>query len=222
MSPEEIIQTAVQASSLGMKTVVLQSGEDKSYHINTLCRIIEAIKKLDIAVTLSMGEFSRKDYAAMKNAGADRYLLRIETTNRKLYSNMHPRLDIENRIRCLWDLKELGYEVGTGCLVGLPNQTADMLAYDLLFFKELNADMIGIGPFIPCPGTPLYNAKGGSIETTLKMLALTRLLLPDINIPATTALAIKSHEGYSLGLKFGANVIMPNVGIDQYKIWAAK
>jgi len=115
------------------------------------------------------------------------------------------------------DLRELGYEVGTGSLVGLPGQTLEMLAQDLIFFKKIDADMLGIGPFIPCENTPLEREKGGNVEIVLKMLALSRLLLPDINIPATTALAVKDKAGYIKGLKCGANVIMPNIGIDEYK-----
>jgi biotin synthase len=217
MEPEEIIQCAKYGAAAGLKTIVLQSGEDKYFKINTLCKIIEEIKKLDMAITLSIGELTTKDYAELKKAGADRYLLRIETTNKELYQKLHPGMSYENRVRCLMDLKELGYEVGTGSLVGLPGQTLEMLADDLIFFKKIDADMLGIGPFIPCENTPLEREKGGNVEIVLKMLALSRLLLPDINIPATTALAVKDKEGYIKGLKCGANVIMPNIGIDEYK-----
>jgi biotin synthase len=217
MEPEEILQCVKYGASVGLKTIVLQSGEDKYFKITTLCKIIEEIKKLDIAVTLSIGELSTKDYAELKKAGADRYLLRIETTNKELYQKLHPGMSYENRVRCLMDLKELGYEVGTGSLVGLPGQTLEMLADDLIFFKKIDADMLGIGPFIPCENTPLEREKGGNVEIVLKMLALSRLLLPDINIPATTALAVKDKAGYIKGLKCGANVIMPNIGIDEYK-----
>ena len=154
---------------------------------------------------------------ALKNAGADRYLMRIETSNEKLYEKFHPGMSYKNRVRCLYDLKELGYETGTGSLVGIPGQTLEMLVDDLLFFKKLNADMIGIGPFIPCTGTPLEYEIAGNVKTVLKMLALTRLLMPDINIPATTALGILDNDGYIKGLKCGANVIMPNMGIIEYR-----
>lgn len=216
MTPDEILEAARHAKSLGLKTIVLQGGEDRNYPIKDLYHVIENIKKMDVAITLSLGEYPREVYKEFKSAGADRYLLRIETTNADLYQKLHPNMEFENRLRCLWNLRELGYEVGTGCLVGLPGQTIDMLADDLLFFKKLNADMIGIGPFIPSPHTPLASSTGGDMDTTLKVVALTRLLLPDINIPATTAVATK-FQGYDRALSFGTNVIMPNVGFDQYK-----
>jgi biotin synthase len=172
---------------------------------------------MDVAVTLSIGELSKSEYTALKNAGTDRYLLRIETSNKQLYKSLHPGMSYKNRVRCLYDLKELDYETGTGCLIGLPGQTPEMLADDLLFFKELDADMIGMGPFIPCTGTPLEREYGGDVDTVLKMMALARLLMPDINIPATTALGVKDSDGYKKGLICGANVIMPNMGRSEYK-----
>ena len=155
MTVEEITECAQKAVNAGYKTIVLQSGEDYSYTTNTLCKIIETIKKLDTAVTLSIGERSFEDYKAFKDAGADRFLIRIETTDKNLYNQMHPNMSFENRLRCIKDLKKLGYETGTGCLVGLAGQTIESLADDILFFKDINADMIGIGPFIPHPNTPL-------------------------------------------------------------------
>ena len=140
ISPDDIVLYAQKAVEMGYKTIVLQSGEDKFYSKDVMCDIIKNIKKLDVALTLSIGERSFEDYKAFKNAGADRYLIRIETTDRNLYKQMHPDMDFENRIRCLKDLRKLGYEVGTGCLVGLPNQTIDSLADDILFFKEINAE----------------------------------------------------------------------------------
>lgn len=217
MEPEEIIECAKRGVEMELKTIVLQSGEDRYYKITTLCNIVEKIKEMDVAVTLSIGELSKKEYAELKKAGADKYLLRIETTNRELYRKLHPGMSYENRLRCLMDLRELGYEVGTGSLIGLPGQTLEMLADDLLFFKKINADMLGIGPFIPCENTPLEKEKGGDVNLVLKMIALSRLLLPDINIPATTALAVKDKDGYAKGLQCGANVIMPNIGIEEYK-----
>jgi biotin synthase len=216
MTPDEIIKCARYAASRGLKTIVLQSGEDRSYSIYMLCKIVREIKKLDVAVTLSFGELSRDAYAALKKSGADRYLLRIETSNEPLYKRIHPGMSYKNRLRCLYDLKDLGYETGTGCLVGLPGQTAEMLSDDLLFFKKLDADMIGIGPFIPCAGTPLECEEGGDVNVVLKMMALARLLMPDINMPTTTALAVKDNDGYQKGLSCGANVIMPNMGIKEY------
>jgi biotin synthase len=217
LTPKEIFQLANHAVEWGIKTIVLQSGEDIHYPLKELYAVIEAIKKWDVAVTLSLGELPKEIYRDLKNAGADRYLLRIETTNSYLYQQFHPHMNLENRKQCLWHLKDLGYEVGTGCLTGFPGQTANMLAEDLLFFKNLAADMIGLGPFIPCEHTPLEKSQGGDLTMTLKMLSLTRLLLPDANIPATTALATKSSDGYTAGLQCGANVIMPNMGMAEYK-----
>lgn len=217
MTRAEIVDCAQRAADLGLKTIVLQSGEDRSYALGELCEIVRAIKKLDVAVTLSAGEFTKAAYAALREAGADRYLLRIETSNKELYESIHPGMSYENRVRCLDDLKSLDYEVGTGCLIGLPGQTPEMLVDDLLFFKALGADMIGLGPFIPCEGTPLAGAAGGDVETVLRMMALVRLLLPWVNMPATTALGVKDTEGHRKGLRCGANVIMPNMGLNEYK-----
>lgn len=136
LEPKEILECASRAVAYGLKTIVLQSGEDKSYSINVLCKIVQAIKGMDVAVTLSIGELKRSEYAELKKAGADRYLLRIETSNENLYNGLHPGMSYKNRVRCLYDLKELGYETGTGCLIGIPGQTIDMLAEDLLFLKS--------------------------------------------------------------------------------------
>lgn len=217
MSEEEIIACAKHAADMGYKTIVLQSGEDEYFNTERMIKIINEIKKFDVALTLSIGERSYEDYKAFRQAGADRYLIRIETTDRKLYSKMHPNMDFDNRIRCLKDLKTLGYEVGTGCLVGLPEQTISSLADDILFFKEINADMVGIGPFIPHPNTPLKDAKLGDFTLALKVMALTRIILPDINIPATTAMETLNPNGRLLALQSGANVVMPNVTETQYR-----
>lgn len=214
---DEILIYVQNAINLGYKTIVLQSGEDNFYDVEKMCEIICAIKKYDVALTLSIGEKTFEEYKAYKKAGADRYLIRIETTNEKLYRSLHPNMNFKNRLRCLEDLKTLGYEVGTGCLVGLPNQTIEDLASDILFFKEINADMIGIGPFIPHPDTPLKNEKQGSFELTLKVMALTRILLPDINIPATTAMETLNPNGRIIALQSGANVVMPNVTTKEYR-----
>jgi biotin synthase len=217
LEPDTIIEFASNAASYGYKTVVLQAGEGEFYSLEEMLHIIRSIKALDVAITLSIGEKTREEYQAYRDAGADRYLLRIETTDKKLYEKMSPGMIFENRVRCLHDLKELGYEVGTGCLVGLPGQTMESLADDILFFKELGADMIGVGPFIPNPDTPLGDASGGTFELSLKVMAITRLLLPDINIPATTAMEALNENGRILGLQSGANVIMPNVTEGDYR-----
>ena len=217
MALEEILLLAQKAKDFGYKTVVLQSGEDAYFDTDKMCRIIQEIKELDLALTLSIGEKSYEEYKAYKDAGADRYLLRIETTDRELYKKLHPSMSFENRVRCLNDLKTLGFEVGTGCLVGLPHQSDESLARDILFFKNIDADMIGLGPFIPSPQTPLQNENGGTLIKALKVMALTRLLLPDINIPATTAMETLQENGRMLALKSGANVVMPNVTDEECK-----
>ncbi len=208
---DEILKIVEHGVTNGFKTVVLQGGEDAFYSTNLMCEIIKAIKKYDVALTLSIGERSFEDFAAFKAAGADRYLLRIETTDPILYENMHPGMSLQNRKQCLYNLKHLGFETGTGCLIGLPGQTVESLADDILFFKELNADMVGVGPFIPHPQTPLANEKCGSFDLALKVMAITRLLLPDINIPATTAMETLRKDGRNIALQSGANVFMPNI-----------
>lgn len=217
LEPDAIIDLARKAKEYGYRTVVLQSGEDPYYTIDILRRIIGEIKKLGVAITLSIGEKSCEEYAAYKQAGADRYLLRIETTDRRLYEDLDPGMSFVNRLRCLRDLKVLGYEVGTGCLIGLPGQTLESLADDILFFKDMDADMIGVGPFIPNPDTPLAAAAGGTFTLSLKVMAIIRLLLPDINIPATTAMETLDKNGRIIALQSGANVVMPNVTEGDYR-----
>lgn len=217
ISKENIISYAEHAVNMGYKTIVLQSGEDEYYNTDLMCEIIEGIKKLGVALTLSIGEKTYEEYKAFKEAGADRYLIRIETTDKTLYNQMHPNMDFDNRVRCLENLGRLGYEVGTGCLVGLPNQTIESLADDILFFKEINADMVGIGPFIPHPHTPLKDSATGSFTLALKVMALTRILLKDINIPATTAMETLNPNGRIIALQSGANVVMPNVTTTEYR-----
>lgn len=217
LTPDMIIDFATKAKGYGYRTVVLQSGESDVYTMADMQYIIRSIKSLDLAVTLSIGEKTRNEYQDYREAGADRYLLRIETTNPLIYEKLHPGMSLDNRIRCLFDLKELGYEVGTGCLVGLPEQTIESLADDILFFKDLDADMVGLGPFIPNKDTPLACEDGGTFELSLKVLAITRLLLPTANIPATTAMETLNKEGRMLALKSGANVVMPNVTEGEYR-----
>lgn len=217
LSSDEIFELAQNAVNLGYKTIVLQSGENDYYTTDKMCEIIERIKNLDVALTLSIGERSFDDYKAFKNSGADRYLIRIETTDENLYRQMHPNMSFENRVKCLENLKELNYELGTGCLVGLPNQTIESLADDILFFKKMNVQMLGIGPFIPHPNTPLANAQTGSFTLALKVMALSRLMLPNINIPATTAMETLNPNGRIIALQSGANVVMPNVTTSEFK-----
>lgn len=215
--PDDIVKYAKKAVEMGYKTIVLQSGEDAFYTKEILCDIIKRIKEFDVALTLSIGERSFEDYKAFRDCGADRYLIRIETTDKDLYQKMHPNMDFDNRLRCLKDLKKLGYEVGTGCLVGLPEQTVESLADDILFFKEINADMIGIGPFIAHPHTPLKDIPNGDFTLALKVMALTRILLKNINIPATTAMETLNPNGRIIALQSGANVVMPNVTTTEYR-----
>ncbi|MDK2810191.1 MAG: biotin synthase, partial [Petroclostridium sp.] len=165
----------------------------------------------DVAITLSIGERSEEVYRNLFEAGADRFLLRHETASRHLYEKLHPTMNFDNRINCLKTLKKIGYQVGAGFMVGLPEQTAEDLAGDLCFLKELEPDMIGIGPFIPHRETPLKGSKGGTVEDTLVMLAFARLLVPDCLLPATTAMGTLHPKGRELALKVGANVVMPNL-----------
>lgn len=217
LSKEEIIDFAKKAVSYGYKTIVLQGGEDDFFTKEKMVEIVKEIKNLNVALTLSLGEKTYEEYKAFKEAGADRYLLRIETTNKKLYEEMDPMMSYDERLKCLENLGDLDYEVGTGVLVGLPNQTLESLANDILFFKKLNADMIGIGPFIPNEDTPLKDSQGGNLNLALKVMAITRLLLPDINIPATTAMESLHKNGRILALQSGANVVMPNVTEGEYR-----
>lgn len=217
MSEEELIKTAQNAANMGFKTVVLQSGEDLYFDVLRLCHILEEIKKFDVAVTLSIGERTYEEYKAFREAGADRYLMRIETTDQNLYHALDPDMSWQHRYDCLMMIKELGYELGSGIMVGLPNQTMESIADDLLFLKKIGIDMAGIGPFIPHPQTPLAGEAGGTLDLALRTMAVMRLLLPDINIPATTAMESLAPNGRILALQAGANVVMPNVTEGEYR-----
>ena len=217
LSPDEIVNFAQKAASYGYKTIVLQSGEDPYYTVERMKEIIRRIKELGVAVTLSIGEKTLEEYEEYRKAGADRYLLRIETTDRNLYQDLDPGMSWEHRVQCLKILKEQGWEVGTGSMVGLPGQSLETIAEDILFFQSIDADMIGIGPFIPNPQTPLAAEKGDNFPLSRKVLAIIRLLLPDSNIPATTAMEALNPEGRILALKSGANVVMPNVTEGEYR-----
>lgn len=217
MSPEEIIQTAKQAANIGFKTIVMQSGEYLHFSNDVMCDILREIKKFDVAITLSLGERDYEDYKLWKEAGADRYLIRIETTDKDLYHRLDPGMSWQNRYNCTMWLKELGYELGSGIMVGLPEQTIESIAEDLLFLRDIDVDMAGIGPFIPAPNTPLADEEGGSLNLALRTMAVMRLLMPDINIPATTAMESLHPEGRIMALKAGANVVMPNITSSEYK-----
>ena len=217
MSEEELIETARKAANIGFKTIVMQSGEDMYYTADKMCRIIEAIKKFDVAVTLSIGERTFEEYKSFREAGADRYLMRIETTNKELYHQLDPQMSWQHRYDCLMMIKDLGYELGSGIMVGLPQQTIESIAEDLLFLQKIGIDMAGIGPFIPHPNTPLANEKGGTLELALRTMAVMRIMMPDINIPATTAMESLHPQGRIKALKAGANVVMPNVTEGEYR-----
>ena len=217
MTEEELVETAKRAADLGFQTIVLQSGEDLHFDQARMCRIIEQIKRLDVALTLSVGERDYEDYKAFRDAGADRYLIRIETTDRDLYHRLNPGMSWEHRHECLLMIRELGYELGSGIMVGLPGQTVESIADDLLYLKDICIDMAGIGPFIPHPETPLANESGGTLEQALRTMAVMRLLMPDINIPATTAMESLHPQGRIMALQAGANVVMPNVTEGEYR-----
>ena len=217
MTEDELVETARRAAKLGFKTIVMQSGEDMYYDTGRLCRIIEAIKKFDVALTLSIGERSYDEYKAFREAGADRYLMRIETTDKDLYHKLDPNMSWQHRHECLMMIKELGYELGSGIMVGLPGQRVESIADDLIYLKKIGVDMAGIGPFIPHPDTPLAHEKGGTLSLALRTMACMRLMLPDINIPATTAMESLHPEGRIMALRAGANVVMPNVTEGEYR-----
>ena len=210
---EDIMECADIGDKLGYKTYVLQGGEDPYFTDEKMVEIIKGIKERypNNAVTLSLGERSYESYKKMFEAGADRYLLRHETATKELYESLHPGANLENRRNCLKNLKEIGYQIGAGFMVGIPNQTNDDLVNDLIFLKELDPHMCGIGPFIPHKDTPFKNETAGTVDKTTTMLALTRLLLPNVLLPSTTALGSIDPTGREKGIKAGGNVVMPNL-----------
>jgi biotin synthase len=234
MTAEEILACAREAKRLGYGTVVMQSGEDPGLTREFVAGVIRAIKaETGLAMTLSLGEREDDDLGAWKEAGADRFLLRFETSDPELYRRIHPSLPgtVSNRVAQLLRMREIGYEIGSGVMVGIPGQTWDVLARDIELFRDLDIDMIGIGPFLPSPRTPLG---GDGAErlcasdeeqvpndelTTLKVVALTRLLCPEANLPSTTALStLDPATGRELGLLRGANIVMPNVTPPEYRV----
>lgn len=214
LPPKEIMQCCVEGYDLGFRTFVLQGGEDGFYCDDILCHLIENIKKVfpDCAVTLSLGERSRGSYQRLFNSGADRYLLRHETADRELYSKLHPpEMSFDNRMECLENLKDIGYQVGCGFMVGAPYQTAWHIAKDLKFIEEFKPDMCGIGPFIPHRDTVFKDENAGSAELTCYLLSIVRLIHPHVLLPATTALGTVTDDGRERGILSGANVVMPNL-----------
>lgn len=214
LSEEEILACCKEGYDLGFRTFVLQGGEDLTYSDDDICRIVEKMKHLyhDCAVTLSLGEKSYDAYKRYYMAGADRYLLRHEAANDTLYGKLHPAdMSLTNRKNCLYNLKEIGYQVGAGLMVGAPYQTIDNLIEDLRFLQDLSPDMIGIGPYMVHHDTPFKDMPNGSLSLTLKLLSIIRLMFPYVLLPATTALGTIHTKGREMGLRAGANVIMPNL-----------
>lgn len=210
----EILSCCENGYRLGFRTFVLQGGEDAFFTDEYLCRIITQIKENypDCAITLSLGERSEASYRSLYNAGADRYLLRHETADRDHYSKLHPEnLTLENRLKCLRNLKKIGFQVGCGIMVGSPFQTHGTIAKDLKFIEEFSPDMCGIGPFIPHKDTPFKNEEQGSLELTCYLLAIIRIIKPNILLPSTTALGTIDSYGREKGIMASANVVMPNL-----------
>ena len=229
LTEEEILVCADEGYALGFRTFVLQGGEDPFFNDERLCSIVSQLKKKhpDCAVTLSMGERSYESYKALKDAGADRYLLRHETAAKEHYELLHPtEMSFDNRFRCLNDLRKLGYQVGAGFMVGSPFQTVEDIGRDLFFIQEFQPEMCGIGPFIPHKDTQFSDKKSGSVELTLHLLSIIRLIKPNILLPATTALGTIDPNGREKGILAGANVVMPNLSPvsvrEKYKLYDGK
>ena len=214
LSLEDVLLCADAGYELGYRTFVLQGGEDPWYNCERICELVSAIKERypECAVTLSLGEKSHEEYQALYDAGAERYLLRHETADAEHYAKLHPSsLNLENRKRCLYDLRDIGFQVGTGFMVGAPYQTSDHIAQDLLFIHDLQPHMIGIGPFIPHEDTIFRDMPQGSVELTIFLISLLRIMLPEALIPATTALGTLDSFGRERGIQAGSNVVMPNI-----------
>ena len=226
---EAILDCCTKGYELGYRTFVLQGGEDGYFTDERICGIVSSIRESypDCAITLSIGEKSKESYQKYFEAGADRYLLRHETANEEHYGKLHPsELKLSNRKQCLYDLKGIGYQVGCGFMVGSPYQTMETLYEDLMFIKELEPHMVGIGPFIPQQDTPFAKEKAGTLEMTLRLLAIIRLIHPHVLLPATTALGTIHERGRELGILAGANVVMPNLSPtdvrEKYKLYDNK
>jgi biotin synthase len=218
MDMEDMVLIALEAAAIGYKTIVLQSGEDPYHNVGSLAQIIGEIKeRTDVAITLSIGERTLQEYQRLKDAGADRYLLKHETCDEVLYGHLHPGTYSEKRMQAMGYLGETGYQRGSGIMVGLPGQSLESIARDIDLFVEWDLDMVGIGPFIAHPDTPLGEAPNGSVELSLRALAVTRILLPYAHMPATTALETLDPKGRERALKAGANVIMPDITPAAYR-----
>ena len=214
LSREDILACCENGYEMGFRTFVMQGGEDMYFSDEVIVPLIAEIREKypDCAITLSLGERSYESYKRMKEAGADRYLLRHEAASEELYKKLHPsEMSLRNRKECLFALRELGYQVGAGFMVGAPFQTTDDIIADLRFLQELRPQMIGIGPFVPHHSTPFADEKRGTLELTLRLLGILRLLFPNVLLPATTALGTIAPNGRELGLMTGCNVVMPNL-----------
>lgn len=219
LTPDQVMSCARTAVALKYKSIVMQSGEDALWGPKELAAVVERIKKeTDLAITLSVGEYSKEEYKMLRSAGADRFLLRFETSDRRLFSLLKPDSDYDNRFRCLAWLKEAGFQVGSGVMAGLPGQTTESMADDILMFKQLELDMVGIGPFIANPDTPLGGAESGALDLALRMVALTRIVTLNTHIPATTAMGTLHPQGRQKALKCGANVLMPNISPVEHRV----
>ena len=214
LTEDDILSCCSEGYKLGFRTFVLQGGEDPYYTDEVLCSIVSEIRSLypDCAITLSIGERSKESYKAFFDAGANRFLLRHETADDEHYGKLHPvAMSLKTRKECLFNLKEIGYQVGSGFMVGSPYQTTENIIADLRFLQELQPDMVGIGPYINHKDTPFKDFESGSVELTLRLISILRLMFPKLLIPSTTALGTLHPEGRELGLKAGANVVMPNL-----------
>lgn len=214
LSKDEILSACENGYQLGYRSFVLQGGEDPHYSDDVMVPIVSEIRKRypDCAITLSLGERSKESYQKLYDAGADRYLLRHEAADPELYQKLHPEsLSLDNRIQCLWNLKEIGYAVGTGFMVGAPYQTVENLVDDLLFIQELDPQMVGIGPFVPHHDTRFKDYPSGTVELTTYLVSILRLMNPHLLLPATTALGTIDPRGREKGVLAGANVVMPNL-----------
>ena len=214
LNKEDILNCCEQGHTLGFRTFVLQGGEDLHYSDDEMCNIISSVKSAypDCALTLSVGERSYDTYKRWFDCGADRYLLRHETADKEHYQKLHPeKMSFDNRMKCLENLKEIGYQTGCGFMVGSPYQTTECLIKDLRFIKEFQPAMVGIGPYLSHNQTPFANEKNGEVMLTLILLSIIRLLLPEVLLPATTALGTAAGDGRERGILAGANVVMPNL-----------
>ncbi len=218
LTDDEILSCCENGYRLGFRTFVLQGGEDPFYDDERMCSIIRRIRSTypDCAITLSIGERSIESYMKMQDAGADRYLLRHETADQEHYARLHPEnMKFEHRMKCLRDLHEIGYQTGCGFMVGSPYQTPETLARDLLFIRQFRPEMVGIGPFLPQSNTPFGGFPAGSVNLTLFLLSLIRIMLPDVLLPAATALGSAEEDGRIRGIMAGANVYMPNLSPEE-------